>query len=390
MGHQSLKRILTTAVVVLVVIGAVAVASALRHEPAAGKVVVVSSRPVEHTVSIVGSTAPARVVAVVAPYDGTILESNLQFGGVVNQGDMLFVLSTDQLDRDLDDARVVLSRTEGTARAKLDIKRAQSAVQTADLALDTLDRRIKETKELVDEGIVARDEWSNLVEQRLNTLQQAKSAQQELDALLDPGTGAANALELRKLRAQVENMERLRSQSSIRAPISGIVLRPASQTNAATEILAGIKVTRGMLVALVGDVSNFQVIVPVDEIDINALHPGQPVTVTCAGAGSAGSIKAISGQAQPSPSSGLMTFDTFIAAPDLSPECKLGMSATVDIVTYKNDHALLVPPEAIFQDGNGSFVRVNGDRRAVEVGRSFPEGVEVRSDLKPGDAVQLP
>lgn len=390
MGHQSLKRIITIAVVVLVVIGAVAVASALRHEPAAAKVVVVSSRPVERTVSMVGSTAPARVVAVVAPYDGTILESNLQFGGVVKQGDLLFVLSTDQLDRDLDDARVVLSRTEGTARVKLDIKRAQSAVQTADLALDTLDRRIKETKELVDQGIVARDEWSNLVEQRLNVLQQAKSAQQELDALLDPKTSAATELELRKLRAQVENMERLRSQSSIRAPISGIVLRPASQTGAAPEILAGIKVTRGMLVALVGDVANFQVIVPVDEIDINALHPGQPVTVTCAGTASAGAIKAISGQAQPSMSSGLMTFETFIAAPDLSPECKLGMSATVDIVTYKNENALLVPPEAIFQDGSGSFVRVDGDRRAVEVGRSFPEGVEVRSGVKPGEAVQLP
>ena len=62
---------------------------------------------------------------------------------------------------------------------------------------------------------------------------------------------------------------------------------------------------------------------------------------------------------------------------------RLGMSAKLTVTTYRNEQAIVVPPEAIRHEGDRLFVDVRQAPGAsvmaqqVKIGRSTPEGVEV-------------
>ncbi|RTR88459.1 HlyD family secretion protein, partial [Pseudomonas paraeruginosa] len=62
---------------------------------------------------------------------------------------------------------------------------------------------------------------------------------------------------------------------------------------------------------------------------------------------------------------------------------RLGMSAKLAVTTYRNERALVVPPEAVRHEGDRLSVVYRASPAApieqlpVRVGRSTPEGVEV-------------
>lgn len=68
---------------------------------------------------------------------------------------------------------------------------------------------------------------------------------------------------------------------------------------------------------------------------------------------------------------------------------RLGMSAKLTVTTYRNEQAIVVPPEAIRHEGDRLFVDFRQAPGAsvmaqqVKIGRSTPEGVEV-FELQPG------
>ena len=64
---------------------------------------------------------------------------------------------------------------------------------------------------------------------------------------------------------------------------------------------------------------------------------------------------------------------------------RLGMSAKLTVTTYRNEQAIVVPPEAIRHEGDRLFVDFRQAPGAsvmaqqVKIGRSTPEGVKVFS-----------
>jgi len=380
------------AVVMLVaLVGAGGAAWALRPQaPVPPRTMVAEPRPAESVLSLIGRIEPGAVVAVTPPFDGVIQRAKVQFGAMVERGDLLFALDDRQLDNDEREALSTLARAESLVGNALDAKRAKSTAHAAEMALQAINRKIQQAKILVDEGIAARDEWSTLVETHVGAAEQAALAQQELQALLDPKKTLADSLDLEKLRAAVEDIKRLRANATVRAPISGILLRPPVQGESPIGVVDGIRVGRGAIVAMIGDVSTAKVDIEVDEADIDELHVGQPVAVSCGGGSAAGRIGAISAVAEPSASSSLMVFSTSIVLPALPSGCRFGMTATVAIVTYRSSSAILLAPDAIRGDPSAPFVVVAGKSRPITLGRSFPDGVEVRDGIRAGELIELP
>lgn len=372
------------------VAGAVAFLLAGKPAPMSTGTLKVVSQPVERTLSLKGRVFPASVTVIGAPFDGVVERMEIQFGESVRTGQVLFILGASAMEKELRSARAALSRAESAAMSDLDKKRASTSLETARVQLDRLRQRIRETETLVREGIVPRNELDELLNQEQAAKSQAALAREELAALKTPKITAAANLEMERLRVEVDQLEGMLERAAVRAPKDGLILMPRPSDREAPEISVGVKLSQGMPLGLLSDERRGVVKVQVDETDINAIKAGDRVGVVCANGRSEGSIVSMAAEAQPSATSSMMVFETQVEMAEIPAGCHLGMSATIEVVTYRNKAAIVLPPQAIMVDAAGAFVRIGGKRHDVVVGNAFPAGMEILSGLAGGEVIDLP
>ncbi|GKT29374.1 efflux RND transporter periplasmic adaptor subunit, partial [Aduncisulcus paluster] len=139
------------------------------------------------------------------------------------------------------------------------------------------------------------------------------------------------------------------SRSMVTAPVSGVALRPNSKSGDAKEITSGMSVTEGQPLLSIASLEGLSISAKVDELNINSLQLGQPVT-----AGGEGKVP---------------TFETTIRLPnlpkDVSKNVRIGMTANMQVETYSNENAIMVPFTAINRDGGKVFLRVKKEDGAI-------------------------
>ena len=376
--------------VLALIVGAVAFLVTDRRAPASVGSVTVANQVVERTLALKGRVFPAFVAVISAPFDGTIEQVAFQFGEAVKKGQVLFVLGTMGLEKELRTARAALSRAESAATSDLDKKRATTSLEASRMQLERLRQRIRETETLVHEGIVPRNELDELVNQEQAARSQAALAEAELAALKTPKLTNAVDLEMERLRVEVNQLAGLLEKAIVRAQTDGVMLMPKPTDRETPEISVGVKVGQGTALGLLSDETRAVVKIQIDEIDINSVKEGDRVGVMCASARTDGRIVSIAAEAQPSTTSSMMVFETIVALAAVPAGCHLGMSATIEIVTYRNNAAIILPPQAILVDTDGAFVRIAGRRRDVVLGGAFPAGMEILSGLADGEVIDLP
>lgn len=182
-------------------------------------------------------------------------------------------------------------------------------------------------------------------------------------------------------RAQYNTAKLELDYTTVTAPISGVVSnRPAT-------IKPGNLVQFGQDVVTIVDVSRLEATLNVPEREIAKLKPGQKVQLTAdalPGKTFAGVVDRVS----PVVDSG--TFRV-IAVFDGGGELQPGMFSRLSINYDQRADALVVPRNALLEDGGEPAVYVVRDGKALRTGLKLGYDdagwVEVREGLKPGDAV---
>ena len=160
-------------------------------------------------------------------------------------------------------------------------------------------------------------------------------------------------------------------------------------------VQAGSQVTQGAPLFGLASIERLKIVARVSELDVNQLREGMAVDVQGDGfEGEAlhGTVSVVGGQALPSTQGGAQ-FEVMVAIPDLNEEqmrrVRLGMSARLSILAYRNESAMVVPPGAL-RSVDGRWLldyRPSLEQPAREVqvrtGRATPAGVEVFG-LEPG------
>jgi HlyD family secretion protein len=374
-----------------------------------------TAQPVSARIAVVGVLEPGANVSVVAPYDGTVRERLFRYGGAVTQGDVLLRMDRGEVETRLREARAAEIRARQRVEelrgwtSGFEVSRARRQLAGAELETSNLRARLQQSQMLLSRGIIPAEEHRNLVQQQRNQELQLQAAQQDLAATLDRGS----ELHLRTAELELANAEtRLREieadlrNSEVRAPVSGVVLLPPERQGGqgrAETIEVGSRVSRGQTMFGIGDLASFVVRGQVDEIDVNQVRPGQNVTVTgdaFAGEVLTGRVASVAAQAsadQGGMGRGMPNFAVSIAITDLTPEQRarlaVGMSASLAIITHEREDAVVLPPNAVRDEGGTRVVRVReGGRvvsRPVTLGISTPEGIEIREGLAPGDVIVL-
>jgi HlyD family secretion protein len=238
---------------------------------------------------------------------------------------------------------------------------------------------------------------SDLAAQQANV----EIAQAALDKLLaDPSASNLVSREAAVARAEValKAARRDLEMATLKAPFAATVATVDMQVGEPADATSVIGVV---------DLSAFHVDVPVDELDIAGVQPGQRVQISLdalPGVEIGGVVTNIAPQATRS-EQGTTSYEVTVTLDQDSAGVRPGMTAAVEIVTQEKPEVVLVPRRAVRSKGGKSYVYVPnpnlapqpvapgqdapppGDRREVTIGLANAEFVEVLSGLNPGDTI---
>jgi HlyD family secretion protein len=364
----------------------------------------VESRPeLRSTVTASGEVRPIQFVNQTSEVAGRIEEIYVKEGQEVTKGQPLVRLDPTQLQSsqeaqlaavqasisDIQNARAAVASAEqglivqeaAVTQAKQQVIASQTAVDKAQVDLDTANRELKRTTELLESGVSSRAEYDAALDTKKQAEVALNTAKANLNAQKESVNQAIAVLNQRKVavqeaRTSVKSSEAranqqqalLRGQTSQRdkslvlSPINGIVADIPSKVG--TFAVAGLSTTALLTIA---DMSTINIEVKVDETEIDKVAVGQKAKIKV----DAFNDKEIEGEVtQKTPlavgksatTGGLSTninvqeakeFRVVIQLKDTPDEIRKGlrpgMSATATITTKVEKDVIAVPLQAIVE-----------------------------------------
>ncbi len=247
-----------------------------------------------------------------------------------------------------------------TTTLELRRQAAAASLQEAEARLKQSDRNLDRAKELLEEGIIARQEFDDRL--------------YEHDAWIG---------RTEQLKAEIAQIDLALRQSTIRAPFAGTV------TAERTEV--GQWVDLGDPVVELLSLAELEIRVEVPEQYYRSLNPGARAAVTfesLPGLDVRGRISAIVPRADPQS----RTFPLIVRIPNENGRIGVGMLAQVSFPAGESYRATVVPKDAVIRRGPQEFVYlINGDNSIsmvpVQTGQGVGAWVEVQGSLHAGQKV---
>jgi len=274
----------------------------------------------------------------------------------------------EELD-DVTEGQVLVKLEDAENKAQLN--QAKEALNQAEINLVNGGRNLNRVKELYKKGFASKE--------------QLDSAQQAFDV--------AEAL-VKQSQSNYEVIRARLGHTSIRAPISGTII---SKSVTVGEIvvgpLAGGSLTVPTAMAEIADLSDLEIHVDVDEVDIGKVKVGQEATISIdafPGKTFKGVVKEIALMTSGRREIGI-TYRVKVHIKNPEKILKLGMTANVDFLIRSKQQVLSVPKSAVLAQGGKQFVFIINDqkvnRREIVTGIEGEEFMGVASGLQRGERV---
>jgi len=256
---------------------------------------------IETVVSATGTIRPVEQVDVGSQVSGTVSKLYVDYNSRVSAGQVLCQLEPSSF------------------RARL--AQAEAAVARAQAALLDAQRVFKRSKELLPENYIS---------------------QAEVDAA--EVAVAQRQADLKQAQAQLESAQVDLNNSTIRAPISGVVI--ARSIELGQTVAASLQAPTMFVIA--NDLTQMQVETRIDEADIGQIHPGLPVLFTVDAFPDLtfqGSVSQV--RLEPITEQNVVTYTTVIRTQNKELKLRPGMTANVSVRVASRDNVLKVPNAAL-------------------------------------------
>lgn len=373
----------------------------------------VTPQPVSSSIALTGKLLPLQMVNLTSPISGKVAQVLVRYGDVVKAGQPLVTM-------DINEA-LIKHREAKAAHIKAltsykqmekwdtgtDVVRAQRSLTKAKMSLENQKKKLAESERLYKKGIISASEYDSERHQYTNQQMDYQTAEEELKAAKEKGNvdnQKVSRFELDNAEARLKQTEHDIANATILAPVSGIIMKPASggQAKDSKSVERGASFQQGELLLAIGDLSGYSISCKVDEVDVTKVKLGQKVRVTgdaFPGEQLTGVIQSISPQSEEGDAGkAAPSFGIRVIIDSVSPEARkrilVGMTANLEIIIYEKPDALMVPLSAV-QEENGKryLLRKKGEaREKVEVttGYTTQDTVEITKGIKPGELIEVP
>ena len=318
-------------------------------------------------------------------------------GSTVQPGDPIVEFDRQQQIQNALDRRAELQDLEQQIRKREAQERAAAAKDDGEIKLaeSGLGRA---QLEMVKNDMIPKIE----AEKNTNALEQAKATLTQLKATYDLKRTAAEA-DLRILRIRRDRAENAMQQAetnadrmSIKAPIAGMaVLKTIWKANNMAEVQEGEEVRAGVPVVDIVNPSAMRVRARVNQADVNQLRVGQPVRVGLDAypdlhfPGRISQISPLGITSTLSPK--VRSFVVLIAVEGSHPNLMPDLTASLDVELSRTPGALVVPRDAVVQEGERTTVRVQRgtgyESREVRIGGTSAHEALVASGIEEGAVI---
>lgn len=352
-----------------------------------------------HTAVIMSSFAGGATIISLAPE-----------GAQVQDGDRLVEFDSSAVERELvrqrRDLALARSDLETLKRAKqpMELQELTTALMALENDVQSEEGFLKESELLRADDLVSETELEQQ-RQRVRQLQARRaSAEEELrltreflhPSALDRAQATLDAADeaLRQSEQQLANC-------IIRSPRAGTVVHTPLHIGAEYRtVRVGDMVYKNQPFLEIPDFSNLVVRCAVPEAALSGIAIQSPVTVIPVAfpdlwlKGRVDHVGSMA-QAEPGRTEWQRFFSVVVALDDLDPRLRTGMSATCQVLSYRNASALSIPRRAIQWIEGSPRVRVKtptgkSEEREIQTGRANAREFEVLSGLVEGDEVLLP
>lgn len=274
------------------------------------------------------------------------------------------------------DAQVQMDRVQKLfdlgAVSQVELDAAKTALQNAQAALSTTSSNVQ----------TALDAAKSRLDNATENLRAAKENLDLTVRVVNVKNVATVSASVDSAKAALDIASDHLQNASLIAPISGYV--------SLCTIHAGQMVTPGVELFSIKNTNTVEVELQVAESVIGQIRIGSPARITVPSARQQ-DLPGVITQLNPTknPQTGL--YMARVTIPNEEGELKVGMFADVELVTARSEDVLVIPSEAILQDGESSFVYLakegQAKRRTVTVGVSGETETEILSGLRQGDQV---
>jgi HlyD family secretion protein len=335
----------------------------------------------------VGELKATRSATIGAPNDRLILYLAPE-GTFVKKGDLVVQLESEKYKIGIQEqASGVSQRIAGLKKAESDLESQRFKEESAKKAYESL-LGLKQKGFAMD---------SEVESARLGYLE-LKSKTTSFEAAVDQEQASVEFA-----KGGLDQMKNKLAQNAAFAPMDGLVVYAlVGRPEDGQKVQVGMTPYEGQPLMYLPDITSMQVETQVNEMDVEKLKVGQPVTVTLDAVPDAsfkGSLATIGTLAQLKVSkvsgkrTGVKVFDVTVNVTDADPRLRPGLSANVAILLDQMKDVTYVPVEAIFDENGKTVAYVKRGRRArqvvVDCGLSNEKFVIVRSGLQAGDKVYL-
>jgi HlyD family secretion protein len=286
---------------------------------------------------------------------------------------------------------------EGQVLARLDDSTLQAALRLYRAQLEAAKRQIPESEVRLEQARVQLQRQERLRKEGLNTPNDIDNAKAEVDSLVARIASAQETVKVAE--SQIAMQQTAIDDTVIRAPFSGIALsKDAQPGEMVSPVSAGGGFTRTGISTIV-DMSSLEIEVDVNESYINRVSAGQPVTAVLdayPGFEIPASVIAVVPTADRQKATVLVRIGFKKLDPRILPDMGVGVTFLREADASAAPVAqsvTLVPQGAVKTDSGTTFVfLVNGqtvERRAVKIGGTDGDRVEVLAGLKGGDRIVI-
>ena len=338
-------------------------------------------------IRISGQVAPMTTIQI-SPLEGGVVQQIVtEEGGKVNQGDVILILSNENLDMQILNSEADLAEKENILRnTMIQMEQQKLSVEQEKLQLQMEVRRNKRTyeaqKDLYESGLIAKEDFLKAEEDY-----ELSSSRLKLVENRAKQDSLYRSVEITQMRESLENMRqnmmmirRRKDNLTIKAPIDGEL--------GLLDVVLGQSVGAGTKIGQINNLDSYKIEAQIDEHYIDRVTPGLEATFERQSERYQAQIRKVYPEVRDG------KFKADFKFMEQQPEnIRSGQTYYLNLQLGQPVQAILIPRGAFYQKTGGKWIYVispdgtKATRRDIRVGRQNPQYYEVIEGLEPGEKV---
>ena len=334
-----------------------------------------------------GQVQPITTIQVTPLEGGIVEEIRLEEGSQVKRGDVIAVLSNNNLTLSILDSEAQLAEKENILRntmismeqQKLELQRERNEFT---MQVNRNKRLFEQNDKLYKEGMISHEEWLKSKEDYELSLSQKTliEERQVQDSLY-------RSVEIEQLENSLESMRR--NMELIRQRIDNLNIKANIDGELGLlDLVLGQSVGTGEKIGQINDLSNYKIVAQIDEHYIDRVINGLSATFERQGVTYGAQVRKV----YPEVREGKFQAD-FKLVGERPDNIRTGQTYYLNLELGQPEEAIIISKGTFFQKTGGAWIYVLTEdgtqavRREIKIGRQNPQYYEVLEGLEPGEKV---